>query len=214
MVFRAGALVNVVAMMTLLIATSAAFQQRPALGSRSLTFLRSSDGYAIGRSEVENFLEENYSTFYNLLLARNEEVIKKLRENEDTGFTVFAPNEGVFTALGEKRKNQLMDERNLESAEKMGAYHVIGDETVSKNTLLDENVGGVLTIGGEVRVGPSQSGGFFGIGAKDDGGVVVGTNGHAIQSFNIGPGVVHEVDALVSPEILWRYCDQLRIPGA
>ena len=73
--------------------------------------------------------------------------------------------------------------------------------------------GGVLTMGGEVRVGPSQTGGFFGIGAKDDGGVVVGTNGRIVQSGSVGAGVIHEVDNIISPEILWRYIDQLRIPG-
>jgi hypothetical protein len=27
-------------------------------------------------------------------------------------------------------------------------------------------------------------------------------------------GIIHEVDGLISPTILWRYADQLRIPGS
>lgn len=70
-----------------------------------------------------------------------------------------------------------------------------------------------MTLGGEVPVGRSKSGGFLGWGAKEDGGVVVGPEAKIIQSFKVEDCIVHEMDALVSPEILWRYCDQLRIPG-
>ena len=108
---------------------------------------------------------------------------------------------------------QLMDERNVETVQKIGAYHTVGDEMVPVETLLGDNIGGIMTMGGEVRVGPSQSGGFFGIGTKDDGGVVVGSNGKIVLSSTVGAGVVHEVEGLISPEILWRYIDQLRIPG-
>lgn len=27
-------------------------------------------------------------------------------------------------------------------------------------------------------------------------------------------GIIHEVDGFISPSILWRYADQLRIPGS
>ena len=166
-----------------------------------------------GLSPAEAFLSQEYPTFFNLLISPNEEVTKKLRENANIGFTIFAPNEAAFAALGEKRNKQLRDPRNLEAVQKMGAYHVIGDEAVTSETLLSPSVGGILTIGGEVEVGPSQSGGFLGIGGKNDGGVAIGPSGRIVQSFSVDAGIVHEVDALVSPSILWRYCDQLRIPG-
>lgn len=164
-------------------------------------------------SQVETFLAEYFPSYYNILLKPSEEVVKKLRENANNGFTVFAPNEAAFEALGEKKIRQLMDDRNTETTLKMAAYHTVGDEMVSLETLSSDNVGGILTMGGEVVVGASQTGGFFGIGAKDDGGVVVGS-GRIVQSYPVGPGVVHEVDGVVSPAILWRYMDQLRIPGS
>ena len=53
----------------------------------------------------------------------------------------------------------------------------------------------------------------MGMGAKADGGVVVGPGAKIVSSINGPGGVVHEVDSLVSPNIIWRYMDQLRLPG-
>lgn len=166
------------------------------------------------QNDLEFFLAKNYPSFYKLVMKPNEKVVKTLRKNADFGFTLFVPNEAAFAKLGQKKVNQLEDIRNLETASKISDYHTVGDETVSLDVLLGDNIGGLLTMGGEVRVGPSQSGGFFGIGSKDDGGVVIGNNARVLQSFHFGAGIVHEVDSLVSPEILWRYVDQLRIPGS
>jgi hypothetical protein len=59
---------------------------------------------------------------------------------------------------------------------------------------------------------------LFGWGAKEEGEIVVGSNQNKspiIQSFKIEGGkfMVHEVEEFLFPDILWRYCDQLRIPG-
>lgn len=166
------------------------------------------------QSELEGFLAENYPSFYKFVLKPNEKVVKTLRKNTDFGFTLFVPNETALEKLGQKKINQLKDVRNLETACKISDFHTIEEEAVSLDVLLGDNIGGVLTMGGEVRVGPSQSGGFFGIGGKNDGGVVIGSNARIVRSIQIGAGLVHEVDSLVSPEILWRYVDQLRIPGS
>ena len=165
------------------------------------------------RCPVEQFLAQEYPAFYNFLLEPCEDVIKTLRKNADVGFTVFAVADAALEALGEKKTSQLADPRNLETVEKMASYHVIGNEAVTMETLFSPNVGGIVTMGGEVDIGPSQSGGFFGIGGKDDGGVKVGPSAKIQQSIQVGPGIVHEVDALISPSMLWRYIDQLRIPG-
>ena len=164
------------------------------------------------RCPVEMFLAQEFPAFYNFLLEPCEDVIKTLRKNANVGFTVFAVSDAALEELGEKKASQLTDPRNLEIVEKMASYHVIGGEAVTFETLSSPTVGGILTMGGEVDVGPSQTGGFFGIGAKDDGGVKVGPTAQIQQSIQIGPGFVHEVDALISPSILWRYVDQLRIP--
>lgn len=165
-------------------------------------------------ADLEQFLMKYFPTFSECLLLKNEAVMKQLRQRANEGFTIFVPNEGAFVALGEKKLSQLKDPRNQETADRMGAFHVIPAEAISIETLLDENVGGVMTLGGEVQIGPSRSGGLFGFGGSSDGGVLVGSKAKIMQSSVLGQGIVHEVDQLVSPEVLWRYFDQLRIPGS
>jgi len=81
------------------------------------------------------------------------------------------------------------------------------------STTTDTVIAGIKTLSGEVPVGRRKSGGFLGWGATEDGDIVVGPSANIVQSFNVEGSFVHEVDALISPVILWRYCDQLRIPG-
>lgn len=176
-------------------------------------------------TDVQKFLKVKFPTFYSLL-SMNDEVWKELGKTQ--ACTVFAPNAQAFENLGQKKLSQLEDPRNLETAEKMGAYHVVATEAVTYQRLRTEDwtkpkpegenvrpltVAGLVTLGGEVPVGRSKSGGFLGFGAKEDGEAVVGPNARVVQSFSVGDSFVHEVDDLISPQILWRYCDQLRIPG-
>jgi uncharacterized surface protein with fasciclin (FAS1) repeats len=179
------------------------------------------------KSDLEVFVEKEFPTFH-ALLTLNEGLWQIITESE-TGYTLFAPSNTVFDSLGEKKLQQLKDSRNLETAQKMGLYHVVNDDAVSAARLRTEDwtrpaptdgsprpitVQALLTLGGEVPVGRSKSGGFFlGIGAREDGDVVIGPNARIIKSFKIDGSIVHEVDALISPVILWRYMDQLRIPG-
>lgn len=74
-------------------------------------------------------------------------------------------------------------------------------------------IAAIVTLGGEVPVGRSKSGGFLGFGAKEDGDIVIGPEAKIVQSFQVEESIVHEVDSLVSPVVLWRYADQLRLPG-
>lgn len=178
--------------------------------------------------KIELFLKSKFPSFLSLL-SKNDEVFKTLGKSS-TGYTLFAPNEQAFDNLGEKKLNQLADVRNEEIAEKIALYHVVNLDKLTATQLRTEDwkgpkpkdgsprpftVGGLLTMGGEVPVGRSKSGGFLGFGAKEDGDAVVGPNARIVKSYTIGDNeaIVHEVDALISPELLWRYCDQLRIPG-
>jgi len=168
------------------------------------------------QSEIEVYLAENFPSFYNLLLVNAVDVLKSLR-NPNMVFTIFAPNDDAFAALGDKKLQQLRDPRNSETTNKIAAFHVIVDDTeaVTADMILDpsSNIGGVMTLAGEVPIGPSQSGGFFGFGAQADGGVIVGPGAKIVSSINGPGGVVHEVDGLMSPTVIWRYMDQLRLPG-
>ncbi len=158
---------------------------------------------------VKSFLKENYPGL-NLILEKNDSVWKALAGVEKGGFTIFAPNAAALATLGEGKQKQLSDPRNLETTQKVGAYHVIA-ETVSAEALF--NSGGVITLGGEIPIDRSRTGGFLGVGGKEDGGVTI-NGAKVVKTTDLGNGLVHEVDALVSPSILWRYMDQLRIPGS
>lgn len=161
---------------------------------------------------IREFLQKNYPDFYTVL-EKNDEVWKAISETEDgneDGFTVFVPSAEALQNLDVDKQNQLMDERNLETIIKVAAYHVIG-EPVTAEALFE--AGGILTVGGEVPIERSVTGGFFGFGGTEDGGVSI-NNAKILRSAYVGQGLVHEVDNLVSPNILWRYMDQLRIPGS
>jgi hypothetical protein len=158
---------------------------------------------------VKNYLKEHYPSI-SLLLEKNDVVWKALGGAEGGGFTIFAPNAAAFQNLGDTKQGQLQDIRNLETTEKMGAYHVIA-EVVTADQLF--NAGGVVTLGGDVMIDRSVSGGMFGMGGKEDGGVTV-NGAKVVQSLELGSGVLHEVDDLIAPNVLWRYMDQLRIPGS
>ena len=63
---------------------------------------------------------------------------------------------------------------------------------------------------GDLPIGKTKKGGFLGFGGEEDGGVTV--NGAKIlESFEVTNCIVHEVDDLIHPKLLWRYMDQLRI---
>lgn len=110
----------------------------------------------------------------------------------------------------------------------MAEYHVVMDDAVPSYKFSTEDwkspkpkegemrkltVEGLVTVGGMIKVGRSKRGGFMGIGAKEDGGAVIGPSARIVQSFQVGECLIHEVDAFVNPDLLWRYFDQLRIPG-
>lgn len=179
---------------------------------------------------IESFLKENYPLFESTILSQVPNLYGTLKEAESSsGFTIFCAPDSAMIDIDQTRKLQISDPRNVEITEKLASYHLIPNGKVTRERLQREDwtvprtadgvaalsIGGVLTAGGELRVGRSKSGGFMGFGAKEDGGVVIGNNdAKIIKSVNVGEkGVIHEVDALVAPDLIWRYFDQLRIPG-
>ena len=157
--------------------------------------------------EARSFLE-NYPAFYNLI-DKNDELWKKLSDGD--GYTMFVPTEEAFQELGDKKLKQMEDVRNTETKNKIGAFHCVA-ETVTYEQLY--NSGGVVTLGGEaVNVDRTKTGGMFGVGGQDDGGLLI-NGAKVLQTYEVGPGMIYEVDKLVNPNILWRYMDQLRIPGS
>ena len=158
-------------------------------------------------AEVEACLNDEFPSFA-ALVFQNEELWRGLRDG--SGYTVLAPNEAAFNALDEKRRAQLKDPRNGEVVEQIGAYHVISDP-VSKDDLYESS--GVVTAGGRIDVGRSVTGGLFGIGGREDGGVTV-NGARIVSSRSIGECIVHEMDDFAHPKVLDRYFDQLRILGS
>lgn len=199
--------------------------------SADLTMLSESASNEENKEEesIESYLKTNYPLFESTLIANIPNIYSILRESDaSTGYTLFCAPDTVMSAIDKQRKVQISDPRNAEITEKLASYHVIQNGKVTKERMTREDwtvpkidgvaalsIGGVLTLGGELRVGRSKSGGFMGFGAKEDGGVVIGNNdARVISSLNVGKnGIIHEVDALVAPDLIWRYFDQLRIPG-
>ena len=187
--------------------------------SYSNNILYSSNGDAISSTNnddlllLRQFLQDNYPTFYKIL-DMNEEIWKAIGDTSDDadgpGFTVFVPSDIALQELGDTKVKQLLDIRNLEATQKIVGYHVIS-ETVDAESLFQ--AGGIRTVSGEVPIERSISGGFFGVGGKEDGGVTL-NQAKVLRTKKVGTGLVHEVDALVSPQIVWRFMDQLRIPGS
>ncbi len=181
----------------------------PAFSTQSRRFTVSTTLFR-DTAQVEEVLTSQYPMFMKLIMSKNSEMWKQLSDASASGFTIFAPTDDAMKALGDKKLSQLDDDRNGETAEKIASFHAIG-ERVTADELY--NSGGVVTMAGVVDVGRSKTGGFMGLGGQEDGGVTI--NGAKIlQTFEVDRSFIHEVDALVSPEILWRYVDQLRIPGS
>ena len=178
--------------------------------SRSSSRLYSSENSS--NNQAKDYIQQYYPKFFQIL-DKNAAVWKAIGASDGGGasFTVFLLSDASLDqAITPQQWEQLMDPRNLETTEKMAAYHVIG-EMVTAEQLFDS--GGVITLGGQVPIERRVTGGFFGFGGKEDGGTTVG-GANVVESIPIGDGMVHEVDSLVSPQILWRYIDQLRIPGS
>ena len=206
-----AALLCVVALILAVAATSEAFQTQPTSFSKKAWSRLADATGSVDTVDVDSFLAKNYPETKGLLDSNNE-VLKKLREASVSGYTIFAPTSKAFADLGDKKLGQLDDPRNLEVREKIAAYHAIPEPVTAEELF---NAGGVITCGGEIPTFLVGGGlfGFLGGGDKEDGTVTI-NGAKLLRSTTIGNSVIHEVDALVSPKILWRYADQLRIPGS
>lgn len=183
------------------------------------------------QSKLDQFLSKKYPSFYKMLLNdKMKKVVAAAGSGKGRQCTVFVPNAKAFEELGTKKMKQLEDPRNAEIREKMGSYHIIENESVSAVELLTEDwtkvkpgenkpntvVASIITMSGQVPVGRGKSqDGLLGLFSppKEDGDIVIGPSAKIVQSFIVDNNYVHEVDSFISPVILWRYCDQLRIPG-
>eukprot|EP00542_Grammatophora_oceanica_P017627 CAMPEP_0194034784 /NCGR_PEP_ID=MMETSP0009_2-20130614/7212_1 /TAXON_ID=210454 /ORGANISM="Grammatophora oceanica, Strain CCMP 410" /LENGTH=232 /DNA_ID=CAMNT_0038675845 /DNA_START=84 /DNA_END=785 /DNA_ORIENTATION=+ len=170
------------------------------------------DETATSDDGILSVLETSYPTFYNSILKKNNALWNTLTSSSQ--MTLFCPSEEAWNnANTKKRLEQLQDPRNLEVTEKVASYHAIAGEIVTADQLF--NSGGIITVGGEVPVDRTVKGGLFGVGGTEDGGVTV-NGAKVVKSFltQDEKAMIHEVDALINPNILWRYVDQLRIPGS
>ena len=164
---------------------------------------------------VRSYLEQYYPIWLSIL-DLNDDVWKSMVDTSadggGIGYTLFVLSDNTLRQkLTETQQEQLFDPRNLETAQKIVAYHVIG-EVVNGEQLY--NAGGVITVGGEVPIERSRKGGLFGFGGQEDGTVTINQSQVIQADIQVGTGLIHEVDSLISPNILWRYMDQLRIPGS
>jgi hypothetical protein len=224
MIFNSMRLLTLLGVLSTSIAFTVAPATRTSSPATSKVVLQEGPGSEpFERSSLDTFLSTKYPDFYSIL-NQNDEVAKVL--NAQGAITVFAPTAEAFENLGEKRRAQLVDPRNLETVEKIGAYHIVEGEVVPATSLFQEDwtvprtekgnpqlsYQGVKSMGGAIAVSRSKSGGFLGLFKEEDGGVIIGPEAKIVRSFTVGKtAIVHEVNALVSPELLWRFTDQVRI---
>lgn len=188
---------------------------------------------------VEKLLQDDYPSFHGLLSLHHPRLLDTLFSSSSYQVTLFAPTEAAFTNLGPTKLRQMRDQRNDEIVAKIVLYHIINDDAVAAARLRTEDwtspppapgasrpitVRGLITMSGDsIPVGrrtekqslwPANDETTT---TDDDDDVVIGPNARIQKSIKLRQGrvYIHEVDALVSPEVLWRYCDQLqiRLPG-
>lgn len=185
---------------------------RQQLTSSSLCMSDGGPGGTVDLQPIEEYLQSSHPMFYNFFLRKHDDLWKELRDTAEGSCTVFAPSNEAIEALGDSKLVQLRDDRNSETWERMAMFHFI-TEPVTSASLFES--GGVVSLAGAnnpVPVERTMSGGMFGLGGKEDGGVTVG-GARIIESYELDGGhIVHITDDLVSPSTLWRYNDQLRIP--
>jgi uncharacterized surface protein with fasciclin (FAS1) repeats len=155
------------------------------------------------------YLGEKYRKFISLL-GQNKKLSHLVSTSTaDQPLTIFAPSSEAFAKLDRGVVGKLRDPRNGEVLDKVTNYHV-----VQRHLKADEifKAAAVVTMGGEVPVTKSKSGGFLGVGAKEDGGVAL--NGGRIEtSVEVGNCIIHQVDTLINPYLLYRFLDAVRLPG-
>lgn len=187
-------------------------QTRPRSSTDSRTRLRSSSDATISvrdLEKLEEFLFKNYPEMAQVMQRFEDVNVWNQLQKAEVGATIFAPNAAAFQELGEQRYFQLSDVRNSETVSKICGFHCI-NEPVTKDVLYES--GGVVTLEGVLSVGQTKVGDFFGIGGEDDGGVTI-NGAKIVKSFEVGSSIVHEVDKLVAPEVVWGYLDQTKLPG-
>ena len=187
-------------------------QTRPRSSTDSRTRLQSSSDTTISVQDLEKleeFLFKNYPEMAKLMQRFEDVNVWNKLQKAEVGATIFAPSNAAFREIDEQRYFQLGDVRNSETVGKICGFHCI-NEPVTKDVLYES--GGVVTLEGVLSVGQTKVGDFFGIGGEDDGGVTI-NGAKIVKSFEVGSSIVHEVDKLVAPEVVWRFLDQTRLPG-
>ena len=105
--------------------------------------------------------------------------------NSDGPFTVFAPTDEAFEAVGQETLDLLLLPSNQEALAGILTYHVIGDEVTS-----DE------VAPGEVE---TVNGASVTIAVEDDGTVMVDQATVTKVDILASNGVIHEIDAVLLP---------------
>jgi len=164
--------------------------------------------FALQDEASASYIAENFRKFTDLL-SINSALAKRIQESTDP-CTIFVPNAEAFTKLDSAVLSKLRDPRNGEVVEKITAYHFIEGSLLCEEDIY--KAGAVVTEGGEVPVSRGKSGGFLGLGGKEDGSVKL-NNAAIVNSVQIGNAIVHEMDGFINPFLLYRFLDAVRIPG-
>ena len=162
--------------------------------------------------ELGEWLDNTGFMKFNDLLLRTGDKISSILKEENKEFTLFAPSSSAWSNLDSSIINKLRDPRNAEVVEKIILYHLVEGKLLQAD-IFEANGGSLITKGGDVAIRPSLSGGFLGIGAKEDGGITI-NGAKLVNTWEVDNIIIHEVDNLINPYLLYRFLDAVRLPGS
>ena len=173
---------------------------------RFSTTSSSTSSLQVNTDSLQVFLNERGFNRFGTLLSRIP-----LELTDEQKYTIFVPSSQAFAKLEGSINSKLLDPRNVEVVEKIVAYHFIEGEKLIQADIFD--AAGLITKGGDVKILPSTSGGFMGLGAKPDGGITV-NGAKIVNTIELDSNtIIHEIDALMNPYLLYRFLDAVKLPG-
>jgi uncharacterized surface protein with fasciclin (FAS1) repeats len=150
---------------------------------------------------VDYLKESGFSKFYSLL-AKVPAICGPVAENTEK-YTIFAPSAAAFAKLDKGIADKLADPRNLDVVDKIVAYHVVRGKMTEEDIYKERELATMGEGESSLKVTTAKTGGMFGMGGKDDGFRI--NDAKIIKSTEFPNSIVHEVDALLSPYLLYRF---------
>lgn len=155
---------------------------------------------------IMQVLDKNkqYSTFRTLLTALPD-LLETLQQPadlmlDDTIYTVFVPNNAAFAKLEKDILFKLGKKDNLPVLRKIVRFHFVEDVLATSDISIGMQIDTLALLSMSVK---PKGGGILGLGKGD--GFVLNEGSIVSPDIQCCNGVIHEVDSLLNPYLLYRY---------